>query len=598
VISLRNQLKLLVTGAFFVFAPHWAPHIQQVWGRNLFVTPDALTLLGATILVSLLGYYLLPAFSVAHATSGVKDNLQPRRFNWARCLAVVFGLLSLVYVLYLVNQRILHSFLSSADEHSCYFLAECLRRGKLYVDIPPLADFFQVVHVGMKGGKWFSVYPPGWPAIWAAGIHFNIADWLNPVMSALAILFFYLAGIRLFAPGVVACGLLVCALSPFFMFTAASYFSHGTCLLCISIFLYAFLRWREHYDKGNDPVGWAALCGFAVGYGLMTRYLTMAAIAGPFLLYHYLPLFFEGSGWRYAFWGKIKIPVPVVKFKWRGLRKSDWILAAVVAVFMIMILWQNYLVTGKPFKAPNKYDKSWERLGFKRGHYTPVDGFFFLISRIFYLMDWFAPAFVGAYLCLLFNLRGLKRSSTTAAATLNDVPRTLFILTPVFLAFAYVLYYSWGGNQWGPRYWWEGLPFLSVSVMAWLGQMWGRQGSKVKKFIAVFVAASVITSGILFAKHAEFTEEASRQRRALYDLAERTIDGPAIVFIKGFLGSRLVLAEEDAVRNSPFLDGRILYAHDLGDRNRELMTAYSGRAFYRGIYDRSVKQPTLKGLTT
>ncbi len=108
--------------------------------------------------------------------------------------------------------------------------------------------------------------------------------------------------------------------------------------------------------------------------------------------------------------------------------------------------------------------------------------------------------------------------------------------------------------------------------------------------------ASIAASGILFAKHAEFTEEASRQRRALYDLAERTIQGPAIVFISGFLGDRLVLAEEDAVRNSPFLDGRILYAHDLRDRNKELMAAYPGHSYYRGTYDRARLRPQLERL--
>ena len=544
--------------------------------------------LGVTLLVSLLACYLLPDFFI----SWIDRFSRLTSCAVLRTVIMIFSLLSLVYGLYWVNQNILHAFLSSADEHSCYFLAECLRRGKLFVEIPPLADFFQVVHVGMKGGKWFSVYPPGWPAIWAIGIHFNIADWLNPVMSALAILFFYLAGIRLFAPRVVACGLLVCALSPFFMFTAASYFSHGTCLLCVSIFLYAFLRWRENYDKGSDPVGWATLCGFAVGYGLMTRYLTMAAIAGPFLLYHYLPLFFEWNGWRSARWWKIKLPVPLVKLKYHGLRKSDWILAGVVAVFMIIILWQNYLVTGKPFKAPNKYDKSWERLGFKRGHYTPVDGFFFLISRVFYLMDWFAPAFVGGYLFLLVKTRCLKGFWAMGA----DRIKWIFCLAPVFLAGAYFFYYSWGGNQWGPRYWWEGLPFLAITVTDWLARLWRNHDARGKKFVLVFVIVSVATSGILFFKHAEFTEEASRQRRALYDLAERTINGPAIVFIKGFLGSRLVMAEEDAVRNSPFLDGRILYAHDLGERNKELMVAWPNHEYYRGTYDGNRKTPRLEML--
>jgi|GEM_PF-1365109 len=646
---------ILFVGAFFAFAPFWVPHIQLVGGRNTFATVDSMVLLGVTLLVALLGYYLLPDLLVADRT-GASSSCRSR----AKALGFGIGLLflaGLAYVLYLVNQHILHAFLSSADEHSCYFLAECLRKGKLYVDMPPLADFFKVVHVGMRGGKWFSVYPPGWPLIWALGLQFNIVDWLNPVMSSLAVFFFYLAGIRLFRRWSVVCGLMIMCLSPFFMFTAASYFSHATCLLCISLFLYAFLRWREARQsvilspEGGEEsrsrsfvstvplslnerrvlrmtkegpsetteIFWASLCAFAVGYGLMTRYLTMAAIVGPFYLYHYLPIFFGWKGWGEGNSWRRFVPFT---FKRPQLRKSDWIVVGIIAAFMILILYQNYLVTGKPFRAPNKHDKSWERLGFRKD-YTPVDGLFYLIARVFYLMDWFAPAVVGAYLVLLSLAVGnffrsviLRTKSEESQSEIlpSDLAsarrlrgqddegggfslRNLFRLCMVFIALAYFFYYSWGGNQWGPRYLWEGMPFLCIAVADWIVCRWQSGGIRTRKFLLVFVIASVATSGILFVKHAEFTEEASRQRRALYDLAEQTIQGPATVFIHGFLGNRLVMAEEDATRNSPFLDGRILYVHDLGERNKEVVAAYPGRLYYRGTYNSSLKKPLLERLS-
>ncbi|OQA51723.1 MAG: hypothetical protein BWY44_00904 [Candidatus Omnitrophica bacterium ADurb.Bin292] len=56
------------------------------------------------------------------------------------------------------------------------------------------------------------------------------------------------------------------------------------------------------------------------------------------------------------------------------------------------------------------------------------------------------------------------------------------------------------------------------------------------------------------------------------------------------------MAEEDAVRNSPFLDGRILYAHDLGERNKELMVAWPNHEYYRGTYDGNRKTPRLEML--
>ncbi len=646
-----------------------------------------MVLLGVTLLVSLLGAYLLPDLVPRFIERGIilrakPEESQSRSFAALRMtgkyfslqsivygLGSIVGLLSLVtlvFVLYWVNQHILHSFLSSADEHSCYFLAECLRKGKLYVDTPPMADFFKVVHVGMRDGKWFSVYPPGWPLIWALGLQFNIVDWLNPVMSALAVFFFYLAGSKLFSRLSTVVGLTVMVLSPFFMFTAASYFSHATCLLCISVFLYAFLRWREARELANQrsaeshqavilsptegeesPEGsfaalrmtkgkssekaeifWASLCAFAIGYGLMTRYLTMAVVAGPFLLYHYLPIFFGWKGWGQVTFLRIKLPSPFVAFKRPQLRKSDWIAAGIIAAFMILILYQNYLVTGKAFRAPNKHDKSWERLGFRKD-YTPVDAFFYLIARVFFLMDWFAPAVVGVYLVIVFQMLrpafviltsvlsceskiGGKDlafgffDSPKSGSTQNDELKgsmnangedsiqTLFCLTMVFIAIAYFFYYSWGGNQYGPRYYWEGMPFLCIAVADWVVCRWRRGSQRVRKFLLVFVIASITSSGVLFVKQADLVAESSRQRKALYDLAEKTIQALAIVFIHGFLGDKLVMSEEDAVRNSPFLNGRILYAHDLGERNRELIVAYPGRGYYRGTYDREKKIPRLE----
>ncbi|HOW58911.1 MAG TPA: glycosyltransferase family 39 protein [Candidatus Omnitrophota bacterium] len=559
-------------GAFFSLASLWASRVPTIAGHGIFLTPEAVSLLGVTLLISLLASYLLPDFLVR---KGILDFSRSHTKN----LSIPIGILALaglVFILLWVNRHILHSFLSSADEHSCYFLAECLRKGKLYVEKPPLADFFKVVNVGMRDGKWFSVYPPGWPLIWILGLQFNIVDWLNPVMSSVAVFFLYLSGKKLFGRSSAILGLTIMGLSPFFMFTAASYFSHGTCLLMIAIFLYSFLRWREAYAEGKDPVGWAIVCGIAVGYGLMTRYLTMAAIAGPFLLYHFLPIFFEWKGFKKQFPSHGRFGWMPFSLKRPQLRKGDWIVIGSIGMFMILILAQNYLVTGKMLKPPTKYHQSWERLGFKKGHYTPIDALVFLLGRIFYLMDWFAPAFVGCYLFLMPGW--MKRIR-------EDVLKNLFRLSMVFLAFAYFLYYSWGGNQWGPRYWWEGMPFLCIAVADWIVIRWRDGGLRIRKFLLVFVMASLATSGVLFAKHAAFTEEASRQRRALFDLVEQTIHEPTIVFIHGHLGNRLIIAEEDSVRNSPFLDGRILYAHDLGERNKELFAAYPDRSYYRGTYD-------------
>jgi len=156
----KKILFSLIT--FLLAAPVWSPYLQQLKGRNMFLSADSMVWLGVSLLVGWICIKVLPDELMSFI-----EKFKP----WIRerMLVVVILFLSFfLYGLYIVNQHILHSFMNSADEHSCFFLAECIRMGKWWVSSPPLEEFFKVVHVGMRDGKWFSVYPPGWPLLLAA----------------------------------------------------------------------------------------------------------------------------------------------------------------------------------------------------------------------------------------------------------------------------------------------------------------------------------------------------------------------------------------------------------------------------------------------
>ncbi len=550
----RLRFGLWLSLPLFFTAKLWVPACQVIAKHNAFLEASMVLSLGFSLMTALVCERWLSAGILKGMDGGLR---------LLRSRAIFFGVLFLAVLLMtlrLVNQKVLHAFLNSADEHSCYFLAECLRMGKLMVKPHVLSEFFNVVHVGNRDGKWFSVYPPGWPLIWALGLNWNMVDWLNPAMTVLALSLIFLSGRRLFGTLAAGAGLGLTAFSPFFIFTGASYYSHATCLLMMAAFLYFFLRWQDAASERGRML-WASLAAAACGYGLMTRYLTMAAFAAPFWIYHYLPLFRRKRVWK----------------------KSDWMAPAISLVFILLIFYLNYAVTGKPFKAPNKYDKSWERLGFHRGDYTPVDGIVFFLARFFYLMDWFAPGLVVLFLAGFF----MKRPGEVVLSKLN---RWVFF----YIAGAYFFYFSWGGNQYGPRYYWEGFPWLGLALGDTLRRLWLSKNDALKKFTAGLVAASLAAGGYAFWKQTEYVETYSRERKALYTAAEKTLHQPSIVFIHGFLGDRLVISEEDAVRNSPRLDGLILYAHDLGEKNSRLMQAFPGREYYRGTFDRKIKQAVLK----
>jgi len=118
---------------------------------------------------------------------------------------VVFFVVISVIVVFaaaLINRFVLLQFMNSGDEHSCYFLAKCFLDGGIWATPHPLSEFFDVTHIGVRDGKWFSVYPPGWPLILAIGIAVGGSGWMNPIMSGLSTYLFALSGKKLFGPGI------------------------------------------------------------------------------------------------------------------------------------------------------------------------------------------------------------------------------------------------------------------------------------------------------------------------------------------------------------------------------------------------------------
>ena len=341
--------------------------------------------------------------------------------------------------------------------------------------------------------------------------------------------------------------------TPFFLFINAAYFSHTTCLLMIALFLYSYQNWKQ-----NKSAKWASIVALTAGFGLHTRYLTMLGMITPFLLYELYRLI----------------------RKRERLLKSHFVFGVIFVLMLFLNFYYNYLITGDPLNAPNYYHHRWERLGFHHD-YTPFDGLKFIWGRMWYLMDWLAPPILVLYFLSFFQRRRYGQQ------------QKLYRFGFFYLVLAYVFYYSWGGGQFGPRYYFEGLPLLAGALSAALIEWWEKGTVMRKKFIVGIILASLFGNIYLLIKHGVFYNLVSRQRKHLYMLAEQTVKRPAIIFIKSFLGDALVMAEEDAVRNRPNLDTDILYAHDLGEKNRELKAYYPGWHYYRGYYDRISKTARL-----
>ncbi len=524
---------------------------QQTQHSSGFLPPQTV-LLQIAVLIGIWIGFLMPAAAISGIERAGASAI--RRFNRICLLASALTFV----ILAMVNRHILLSFMNSGDEHSCYFMAQYLAAGKLWADPPALKSFFEVTHIGMIDGKWFSVYPPGWPLVWAAGLKLHLKDLLNPLLTALSIYPLMKVGEKIYGRGTALLFFPLLLVSPFFLLNGAAYYSHNLCLLQMTLFFYSVMKWRE-----SSKAAWIVLAGFLLGFAAGTRYLTAAAMAFPVILW--------------------LLKILITEMNPRNLK------AAFLFTFFFLILnafhlYYNFQITGNFLNPPNHFLHSHEKLGFN-SDYTPLTGLQYLYERFLYLIDWTPPGLVILFLFTLITAR--------IHASWDLLLKGAVVLLPA----GYFFYYSWGGNQYGPRYLFEAYPFLVLGVSGWLSAQWKKTPGS-RKMLAGLVTAMLLASLPLAIKHLSFYRKATGERKAAYTLAESEVPRPAVVFLSGFLGDLRVMAPDDTARNSPFPDtSQILFVRDLGSENVKLAELFPNRHYYRISYDKSTGRPRAEKLT-
>lgn len=496
-------------------------------------------------LAGILTAFLAPSECVQFINSAAGRILQhPKTYLWI-LIAASAG------ILIAVNRAILLSFMNSADENSCYFFAQCLKAGKLWAKPHELKEFFETAHIGAIGDKWFSVYPPGWPLIWAAALKLNLQHAANPILTALSFVFLYDTAKKIYGGESFFLSAVILLISPFFLLTGAAYYSHNLCLFLMLAFWSSYFRLKE-----TRSCGWAITAAVILGAAFATRYLTAAALG-------FLPCAILGLN----------------ALKKRGKDLSVFILFSAVFIFTFAAqLFYNSLITGSLLDPPNHYLHSHEKLGFIAG-YTPFTALEYLGKRFLYLLDWTPPGWVYVFICGCLIWRPKNTDDLILRASVFLLP------------LAYALYYSWGGNQYGPRYLFEAYPFLLLSSAAFLIDLKKNGTDFIKKGVVFFVIFSALASLPVLSRHFKFFKEATGFRKMTYTAVENTVEKPALVFISGFWGSeKLAMAPEDLARNSPFLDTPIVYAADRGKENAKLVPFFPGRHYYRASYDQANNQ--------
>jgi 4-amino-4-deoxy-L-arabinose transferase-like glycosyltransferase len=501
---------------------------------------------------------------------------------WVR--PVVIGLMWWVFTISLfVSGDLLGGIPHVQDSITYRFQAQTLARGQLTASAPPEPDAFEQEFLLVKDGRWFGKYPPGYPLLLAAAERLGLSELTNPLLATLTVATLFTLGKIWYRRRVGLLAALLAAVSPFFLIMSGTFMAHTAELFWLSLFL---LSWsfvvRQRASSSAVRLAWLVSTGFALGMVFLTRQLTALAAAGPFLLATTLIL----PGHE----------------RWSTKLKELLGLAIATAPFALLLLLYQGAVTGDPFQDPRLLFWSYDHLGFgqdigqgqnvanyekvqgetilawhndpsqpPRGH-NPTRGVFNLERNWRQLQDrlfgWL-PVFTMAFAWLVFALGRQERADW------------IFLITALSLMIVYVFYWA-NGISYGPRYFYAALPALLLLVARGIETSVDSIGGRPGKWVVGIVLVIFIAGGLLFYFPAalEELEQYNFVDGAKVAAVEEAVDGQALVLIAPENGDWWEYGTYFTA-NTPWLDGRIIYARDMGAAaNARLQAEFPDRAVY------------------
>lgn len=469
----------------------------------------------------------------------------PRKLVFCLC-ALTF--LVTATIAYLAFERLPHL----EDEVAYLFQAKTMAMGHLTVPSPNPVDAFWMPFVLDHQGQRFGKYPPGWPGVLALGELAGVSWLVNPLLATVALYLVYRLGQTLYDERT---GLLAAVLgfvSPLFLVLSGSYLSH----LATLVWLLLFSLWFVWTAQGRSR--WFALgAGLALGMAFLTRSLTAAAYATPFVLYSLAQVITR----RQPHW-------------------PNYLLVALAGGGMAILLpTYQWAVTGDPWLNPYVLWWPYDRIGFgpgigaMPGGHSPYYAWINLkqdLSRAATdVLGW--PAL--SWIPLVLGLASRPRRA-----------RDWALLTPfACLVVAYLFY--WIGSParlWGPRYYFEGFAGLWLLAAVGLLKVWDWARGKQRWLRPVLAGALGLMVAINLAVNLPYR---TGQAHGFYGITRSQLDpieqadlhnALVIVYADRWLEYGAMLAGM-----SPILDDDVIYARGNGaEIDATVIAGYPGRTVY------------------
>ncbi|MFN8570417.1 MAG: hypothetical protein U0132_00085 [Gemmatimonadaceae bacterium] len=354
------------------------------------------------------------------------------------------------------------------DELVQVIQARIFASGRLTLPAPANPEFYSILHMVDMGGRWYSQFPPGGPAMLMIGEVFGAVWLVGPACGALAVVAFWYLMQRIDDRATVVLGAsLLFAFAPFMAFMAGSHMNSVPTLLFGVLALLAAAEWSRREDRG---VWMAALLGLALGSMASVRPVDGAAYAAPIGLW--------------MLWLTFRNPKRLPDLLAAGLG---------VAVPVGLVLYYNSRTTGDPFLFG--YELLWGKshaLGFHRAPWgfahTPARGIelinIYLLRLQSYLFESPVPSLLPALGAMALGSR------------LTRVDR-LLLWASAFLLLGYFAYWH-DGFYLGPRFLYPLMPVLalwSARFLAELRRVSGN-GSMVVRTAAFSLGTALIVGAV------------------------------------------------------------------------------------------------------
>ena len=424
---------------------------------------------------------------------------------------------------------------------------------------PELLDFFVLPQSFYREGRLYGQYPPGWPAILAAGDAIGLGRWTNVTLGAATIWLTFALGRRVSSTRTAMLGAALLATSYLFVRAGGDWFAHTSASAAL-VGAALLLRPGAEHERPGRRIAALLASGALFGVAVAVRPITGAAV-----------------GLSIVLWTTIHAgPSP------RALAITLVALALGSVPAVAGVLHYNGVTTGSPFSfGYESANGSHVAFGFGDRGIVAYDQ----TGRPFAALADFTPAIAaGNAVTQLWNVLvelgpGLLVAAILAAWLLEDrdasgVRRRWLAAACVFLVLPLA---QLGFYHADVRFYTELLPFAALGVAAVVVRL-AATAPAMGRAAAVLLLATLALAG---AARLHGESRSAHGRLAIFGRLEalRRQDGRVVVFVRDPVPQQSLLSALWWF-NLPELPGDLVVARDLGDRNAELRARLPGHAPY------------------